>query len=202
MKEAREMENAEEQGTIDQSGDHNGDHSEYEMVVEELMALRELEGLKRFLKVENLKLKNQVEMCAGELAGIAISMSEVETTMDSYEAETKKCETDEEIIKLKKDALIQDISEHHLKIKVAKEDDASCARLIEALKDDLVDVIAQKEEAIKRLKDIKAGIQRIDSDKNLRMPRLRGYDSVLKQLHTTFRGSQDRMEISRMLKQK
>lgn len=186
----------------DQAGDHGRDHGEYETVVQELRALRELEGLKRFLQVENLKLKNQIDTCAGELEGIAISMSAVEMTVDSYDTEIKKCEKDEEKLKETKEVLMRDISELHTKIKAAKEDDASCSRLIDALRDDLSDVEAKKEVSIKRLMDIREGIQTINREKKLKMPRLRVYDSVLKQLHTAFRESENRMEVSLMLKQK
>ncbi len=202
MGETVEMQNVEGQETIDQGGDHNGDHSEYETLVEELRKLRELEGLKRFLQVENLKLKTQVDTLTGELEGISVSMSAVKATMDSYELERRKCEKKEVKLKPRKDFLMREINDLHLKIKASKEDDATCSSLTDALGDDLADIKAQRKVAIKRLNDMRAGIKRIDNNKKLRMPRLREYDSVLKQMCTAFRESQNLMEVSLMMKEK
>ena len=102
----------------------------------------------------------------------------------------------------KKDLLIQEINELHLKIKAAKEDDNTIAKLIDTQKDELHDIMAQKTVVTKRLNDIQTGIKKISRDKELRVPHLKEYDSVLKQLYTVFKEAQNRMEVSFILRQK
>ena len=97
---------------------------------------------------------------------------------------------------------MRETNELHLEVKAAKEDEETSAKLIDTLKDELHDIKTQRAVVIKRLNDIKSGIERISGDKELRIPHLKGYESVLKQIYTAFKETQNRMEVSLMLRQK
>ena len=188
------MRETEEKVTIDEAG--------YKELVDEIRMLKELENMKRFLESENERLKSQIDALIGEHEGIAISIGTAEEYMQSYQKSNEKCKNDIEKLKIKKDLLIQEINELYLKIKAAREDDESITKLIDTQTDDLRDIKTQKALVAKRLYDIQAGIEEISSDKHLKVPHLKEYDSVLKQLYTAFVEAQNRMEVSYMFRQK
>lgn len=194
MEETKEMQGAGEKVTMDDE--------EYDELVDGLRALRELENRKRFFEVENGRLRTQIEALTGELDGINISISAAREYVDSYEERRKKCDENIEKLKSKRDLLMRETNELHLEVKAAKEDEETSAKLIDTLKDELHDIKTQRAVVIKRLNDIKSGIERISGDKELRVPHLKGYESVLKQIYTAFKETQNRMEVSLMLRQK
>jgi chromosome segregation ATPase len=178
------------------------DDRDYEELVAELRAFRELENMKRFLEAENGRLRAQIEALTGELGGIRIALTAAKANTESYERRRKKCDEDVEKLKSKRDILISEIDDLRLKTKTAKEDEEASSKLRDALKGQLYDTETEKEILIKRLNDIRTGIHRISRDRELRIPHLKRYDSVLKQIYTSFKETQNRMEVSLMLKQK
>ena len=188
------MQDTDEKVTVDEAG--------YKEMVDEIRALKEFENMKRFLESENERLKSQIDALVREHEGIGISISTAEEYMESYEKSRQKCNTDIAKLKSKRDILIQEINELHLKIKAASEDDDSITKLIDTQNGELEDIKAQKALVAKRLRDIQVGIEKISSDKELKIPHLKEYDSVLKQLCTAFMEAQNRMEVSFMLRQK
>lgn len=194
MNKTKGMHETEEKVTIDEAG--------YEELVDELRAMRELENQKRFLEAENGRFRTQIDALTGELEGIGISIGAAREYIHSYEKSRKKCNDDIEKLKSKKDPLIQEINELYLEIKAAKEDDDTIAKLIDTQKDELHDIKAQKTIVTKRLNDIQSGIEKISSDKEFRVPHLKEYASVLKQLSIAFKEAQNRMEVSFLLRQK
>jgi hypothetical protein len=90
----------------------------------------------------------------------------------------------------------------HLQIKATREDQESSSNLKDSLKDELNDIQGEKTMVIKRLNDIKTGLEKISGDKDVKLPHLKGYDSVLKQTYNVFKETQNRMEVSLMLRQK
>jgi len=102
----------------------------------------------------------------------------------------------------KRDLLMSEIDDLHLKIKVAKQDEEMSMRLIKTLTDDLLDIMTQKGIVNKKLDDIQSGIHKISSEKDLRVPQLKKYDSLLKDIRTRLMETQNRMEVSLMLRQK
>ena len=188
------MHETDEKLTVDERG--------YKELVDEIRALKELENMKRFLDSENERLKSQIDALVGEHEGIGISISTAEEYMASYKKSREKCHNDIEKLKAKKDLLVQEINELHLKIKAAREDDESITKLIDTQNDELRDIKSQKGLVGKRLRDIQIGIEKISNEKDLKIPHLKEYDSVLKQLCTAFVEAQNRMEVSFMLRQK
>ena len=188
------MHETEDKVTIDEAG--------YKELVDEIRVLKELENMKRFLESENERLKSQIDALVGEHEGIGISIGTAEEYAQSYKKSKEKCNIDIEKLKTKKEQLIQEINELYLKIKAAREDDESITKLTDTQNDELRDIKAQKTLVAKRLHDIQVGIEKISSDKELKIPHLKEYDSVLKQLCTAFMEAQNRMEVSFMFRQK
>ncbi len=194
MGDAKEAKDSQEQ--------RNMDDEEYEHIVDELRELRELENMKTFLEVENGRLKSQIEFLTGQLEGINIAISSTEASLVSFENRIKKSSKNIEKLESKMDLLMAEMNNLHLQIKAARGDEESTSNLKDRLKDELNDIMTQRAVVIKRLNDIRSGIHRISSDKELRAPHLKGYDSVLKQICTAFKETQNRMEVSLVLRQK
>ncbi len=180
----------------------NMEDEEYEEFLDELRELRELENMKTFLEVENGKLKSQIEFLTGELEGINIAISSTEAYLVSFEKRVKRSSENIEYLESKKDLLTAEMNNLHLQIKAAREDEESSSDLKDSLKDELNDIKGEKTVAIKRLNDIRTGLQRISSARDVKLPHLKGYYSVLKQTYTAFKETQNRMEVSLVLRQK
>lgn len=170
--------------------------------LDKLREYRDLAKAKRFLKAENAKLRDRIDELQRESESITISISSTEAYLASYEKKRRSCLRDLRKFSAKRETLIREIDQLHLKIKVAQQDEEVSARLIETLKDELRDIKSRKEILIRKLDDIQSGIQNIFNARKLRIPRLRTYDSALKDLHKTLLETQNRMDISLMLRQK
>ncbi len=180
----------------------NMDAEEYEHIVDELRELRELENMKTFLEVENGRLKTQIELLTGQLEGINIAISSTEASLVSLEKRVKRSSKNVEELESKRDLLMAEANNLHLQIKATREDQESSSNLKDSLKDELNDIQGEKTMVIKRLNDIKTGLEKISGDKDVKLPHLKGYDSVLKQTYNVFKETQNRMEVSLMLRQK
>ena len=194
MGDAKEVKDSPEQ--------RNMDDEEYEYIVDELRELRELENMKTFLEVENGKLKTQIELLTGQLEGINIAISSTETSLVSLEKRVKRSSKNVGDLESKRDLLMAEANNLHLQIKATREDQESSSNLKDSLKDELNDIQGEKTMVIKRLNDIKTGLEKISGDKDVKLPHLKGYDSVLKQTYNVFKETQNRMEVSLMLRQK
>jgi len=194
MGDAKEVKDSPEQ--------RNMEDEEYEEFLDELRELRELENIKTFLEVENGKLKSQIELLTGELEGINIAISSTEASLVSFEKRAKRSSKNIEDLESKKDLLTAEMNNLHLQIKAAREDEESTSDLKDSLKDELNDIKGEKTVVIKRLNDIRTGLQKISSDRDVKLPHLKGYYSVLKQIYTEFKETQNRMEASLVLRQK
>ena len=180
----------------------NMDDEEYEHIVDELRELRELENMKTFLEVENGRLKSQIELLTGQLEGINIAISSTEASLELFEKKVKRSSKNIEDLESKRDLLTAEANNLHLQIKATREDEESSSDLKDSLKDELNDIEGEKAIVIKRLNDIRTGLQRISSDRNDKLPHLKSYESVLKQTCNVFKEIQNRMEVSLMLRQR
>ncbi len=180
----------------------NMDDEEYEHIVDELRELRELENMKTFLEVENGRLKSQIEFLTGQFEGINIAISSTEASLELFEKKVKRSSKNIEDLESKRDLLTAEANNLHLQIKAAREDEESSSNLKDSLKDELNDIEGEKAMVIKRLNDIRTGLQRISSDRNDKLPHLKSYGSVLKQTCNVFKEVQNRMEVSLMLRQR
>ena len=174
----------------------------YDEMVDELREFRELENMQAFLLMENGRLKSRIESLAGELEGINVAVSLVEADLALYETRITDCSENIEVLDLKRNELVEEISNLHLQIKAASEDEESSANLEMSLRDELAEIEGERAVVIKRLNDIKTGLQRISNHKAMKLPHLKGYKTTLKQIYNIFKESQNRMEVSLILRQK
>ncbi len=180
----------------------NMEDEEYEEFLDELRELRELENMKTFLEAENSRLKSQIELLTGQFEGINIAISSTEASLELFEKKIKRSSKNIEDFESKRDLLMAEANNLHLQIKAAREDEESSSDLKDSLKDELNDIEGEKTMLIKRLNDIRTGLQRISSDRNVKLPHLKSYESVLKQTCNVFKEIQNRMEVSLMLRQR
>lgn len=173
---------------------------EYEEIVDELRELHEFQNTKTFLEAENNRLKNEIENLMAELEGINIAISSAKAYLVSYENRSKKCSENIEKLKPKKDILTAEISNLRVKVKAAREDEESTSNLTDMLKDELNEIEGEKTVVMKRLNDIRTGLQEISSDRDVKLPHLKWCDGILKQIHNVFMETQNRMEVSLILK--
>ena len=194
MEETKEMQGAGEKMTTT--------NEEYGEILDELREFRELENMKAFLQKENAQLKSQIEFLTGELEGTNIAISTAEADMVSCETRTKKSSENIEELESKRDLLIEEINDFRLQIKAVGEDEESSSMLEDSLQNELDDILGEKAVVAKRFDDIKTGLQKISGDKAVKLPHLKGYDSALKQIRNVFQETQNRMEVSLMLRLK
>jgi len=194
MEEKKEMQFAGEKVTMTDD--------EHDEILNELREFRELENMKLFLQTENAGLKSEIEFLTGELEGINIAISNAEKEMASSEVKTKKCSKSIEKLEIKRDLLIAEINDLHLQMNAVREDEESSSILEDSLQNELNDIMAERAVVIKRLNDIKTGLQKISGDREIKLPHLKGCDSTLKQIRNVLKETQNRMEVSLMLRQK
>ncbi len=187
-------------GPLEDSARVGMDDEAYEQFLDDLRALHDLENTKAFLEEENGKLKSSLDSLAGELEGLNIAISSAEIEKLTMENRTKRCLSNIEILKEKTTGKASKLNELHLRIKLAVEDVDASANLAEALETKLADILREKNILIKRLNDMKAGLQTISEEKEDKLPHLKQYHSVLKQIHNTFQETRNRMDVSMILK--
>lgn len=178
------------------------DDEEYEQALDDLRELHELENMKAFLEEENGRLKNSLDSLTGELEGLNIAITSAEMEALARENEIKRCLKNIEDLKLKTSRMTGEISEFHLRIKVGEEDVESSSNLQEALENKLDDTVREKAILIKRLNDMTAGLRTISDEKSVKLPHLKQYHSVLKQVHNVFKETQNKMDVSMILRQR
>ena len=194
MEETKEMQGAGEKMTTT--------NEEYGEILNELREFRELENMKAFLQKENAELKGQIEFLTGELEGTNIAISTAKADMVSCATRTKKSSENIDELESKRDILIAEINDFRLQIKAVGEDEESSSMLEDSLQNELNDILGEKAVVTKRFDDIKTGLQKISGDKAVKLPHLKGYDSALKQIRNVFQETQNRMEVSLMLRLK
>jgi chromosome segregation ATPase len=198
----------ERQGTIMEKNEEAQDsledatmgNEEYDKIIDELREFHELQNTRTFLEAENSRLKNKIEVLTAELEGINIAMSSAEAYMASCESKRKECAENLKELRAKRDVLTAEISDLRLTIKASREDKESTSNLTNMLKNELYHIEGEKTVLLKRLNDIKSGLEQISSDRDVKLPHLEWYDVMLKQIHNVFVETQNRMEVSLILK--
>lgn len=165
-----------------------------------LKEIEELKKIKLFLDEEDVRLIREIDILSGELEGVEIAISAANTHILSYEKRKKDCSKNIEFLKSRKDELIKEIDELHLKVKYLNAEEKSSATLNKSLRNELNDINSEKSRVVKRLDIVKDGIKTISREQTDRMPNLEGCDSILKQIYNVLRETQDRMEVSALMK--
>lgn len=178
------------------------DDEEYEDLIDEISEIRELENMKMFLETENGRLISHMEHLTRELEGIEIAASASNAYMDSYEKRRRKCSINVEKLIPKKDLLMSQADDLHLRINAAKADAESSLTLKETLEEELGEIKGEKTVLLKRFQDVKAGLQQIARAGDAKLPHLIWYDTILKQILNVFAETQNRMEVSLIMKKR
>lgn len=205
MNEGDEVESTQEEGGELESAPKDdaimGDE-EYEQFEEELRELHELENMKIFLEVEKDRLTRQTEALTSELEGINVAMSSAEVYLASYEKRKKDHSHNIEKAAEKQAVLADEVSSLHYQVKATREDIATTSTLEKSFQGELSEIDSEKTIVLNRLNDITAGLQRIDREKDFKVPHLQWYDGTLKKIYNVFIEAQNRMEVSMIMKKK
>lgn len=178
------------------------DDEEYEDLIDEISEIRELENMKMFLETENGRLISQMERLTRELEGVEITASASKAYMDSYEKRRRKCSINVEKLIPKKDLLVSQADDLHLRIHAVKADAESSLTLKETLEEELGEIKSEKTVVLKRFQDVKTGLQQIARAGDAKLPHLIWYDTILKQILNVFAETQNRMEVSLIMKKR
>ncbi len=180
--------------------DFESGYDDYKERRDLLKEIEELKKIKLFLDEEDVRLSREIDILSGELEGIDIAISAANTHILSYEKRKKECFKNIDFLKARKDELIKEIDNLHLKVRDLRDEEKSSATLNRNLRNELNEINSEKSRVVKRLGIVKDGIKSISKDRTERLPNLEGYDSVLKQVYNALRETQDRMEVSTLMK--
>lgn len=158
--------------------------------------LRILRQKKCFAEEEQKKISEKVESVKSELSGadavIAALMNEIQATrtlLGEYPALLRDAAA-------RKDALIDDINKCQSGIRTASRNTKNFSAMKGHLERELMDIINEKSVVMKKLRDIERGVTMVQQEAATKLPFLREYDMVLRQLHTVFREMENRMDVS------
>jgi len=96
------------------------DSDDYEGLQDELSELRELENMKAFLREENRRYREQVEVLTKELEGMDISISATRASIAAYDGKREQFYDNFEKLKAGKETLTAEVNRIHLQIKAAR----------------------------------------------------------------------------------
>ncbi len=182
--------------------DFGSGYEDYKERRDLLREIEELRKIKLFLDEEDTRLTREIDILSGELEGVDIAISAANNHTHSYEKRKNDCAKNIEFLKSRKDELIKETDELHFKVKELRAEESSSAMLSKNLRSELNDISSEKARVIKRLDIVKSGIKAISKDQVDRLPNLEGCDSILKQVYNLLRETQDRMEISALMKKR
>ncbi|MBF0508645.1 MAG: hypothetical protein HQK57_06935 [Deltaproteobacteria bacterium] len=178
------------------------DEIDYHKVAADIREIGELEKMKRFLEAENDRLRRQVDILTGELDGISIALSSTKSYTASYLERRRKSLENIDKQKSRKELLLNEIDQLHLKVKASQEDERSLANLSNSLEEELDGIRDERLLVRKKFSDMKSGINQIAKHKESKLPDLKSYDDVLRQIYRVFKETQHRMDVSLIMKKR
>ena len=162
--------------------------------------LRELKRKADFFQAENEKLRGYIEELEAELQGITVALASSDEFIASFASVTRGSELSRADIGTRKDRLTDQINAQRLRAKAALADEASSEALRDVLATELEGLNLEREMILRKLKDLKDGIRRIELDKERIVPYGKQQDDMLKKAYLLLKEAQDRMELSIILK--
>ncbi|MBF0475507.1 MAG: hypothetical protein HQK59_06670 [Deltaproteobacteria bacterium] len=178
------------------------DEMDYQELAVDIREIGELEKMKRFLEAENDRLRRQVDTLTGELDGISIALSSTKSYTTSYLERRRKSLENIDRQKGRKELLLNEIDQLHLKVKATQEDERSLANLSNSLEEELDGIRDERLLVRKKFSDMKSGINQIAKHKESKLPDLKSYDDVLRQIYRVFKETQHRMDVSLIMKKR
>ncbi|MBF0508208.1 MAG: hypothetical protein HQK57_04685 [Deltaproteobacteria bacterium] len=172
------------------------EEADYQELAEGLRELDELEKMRRFLSAENTRLRRQVDILAGELEGLSIALSSTHSYISAYLERRQKSLDNLGQQKDRREKLILEIDQLHLKVKAAEEDERSLVNLSDSLQEELDEIKEERMLVRQKFDDIKSGIDHMAKNKEMKIPSLKSCDEVLRQIYRVFRETQHRMDVS------
>lgn len=165
-----------------------------------LKEIDELKKLKLFLDGEDARLTREIDILSGELEGLEITIMAAKSHIQSFNKRKNDSRKNIENLKNKKEELVRKIDAFHFSVKKLREEEKSSSILNRNLNKELNSISNEKSRVLKRIDIVKTGIKDISADENQRLPNLAGCDTVLKNVYNVLRETQDRMEVSALLK--
>lgn len=186
----------------DAGGEPVLDRDDPDDLQEEWSDLGELLKMKALLMEENNRYRDQVENLGQELQGVEISIAAAQAHIAANE--DRRSTFDENIDKLRarREELTGEVNRVRLQTKAAQKDEQSTLVLIASLKRELTEIRTERAVISKRLEGVKAGMEQISHDRQAKLPHLKEYDEVCRELRTVLRDAQNRMEVSLKLRKK
>ncbi|MBF0558782.1 MAG: hypothetical protein HQL08_08380 [Nitrospirae bacterium] len=158
--------------------------------------VRELRDNKYFLENENKKLKGQLETLKAELSGADMVISSLMTEIQAARVRIEGYPESLRELEAKKDGLIVEINRCQAGMKTATKNIKNFLTMRGHLEAELMDIINEKSIVIKKLRDMERGVRMVEDQKIQKMPYIKEYDMVLRQLSKVFREVENNMDVS------
>ncbi|CAM2057484.1 conserved hypothetical protein [Desulfovibrionales bacterium] len=166
----------------------------------ETLGLHDPQRLEYVLREENECLGNCIKTLKSELALDATTV-EAENNDLSLDKRERLFFLNVETMKAKKSTLLDTINDLRLRYKAIQEDEHSSDLLQGMLTAELDDCTYKREVILRKFKDLKDGIRRMEYHKKCVVPFSRQQDDLLRRACLLLKETQDRMELSVVLKQ-
>ena len=158
--------------------------------------VRELRDKKYFLENENRKLRSELEKLKAELSGADMVISSMMTQIQASRARIEGFPESLRQLEAKKDGLIGEINRCQSSMKTATKNIKNFLTMRGKLEGELTDIINEKAIVIKKLRDMERGVHMVEDLKSSKMPHIKEYDMVLRQLSKVFREVENNMDVS------
>jgi predicted nucleic acid-binding Zn-ribbon protein len=158
--------------------------------------VRKLRDNKYFFENENRKLRGRVETLKAELSGADMVISSLTTDILALRARIDGFPDYLWELETKKDGLLVEINRCQSGVKTAANNIKNFLTMRGHLERELMDIINEKAIVLKKLRDMERGVQMVEEQKAEKMPHLKEYDMVLRQLSKVFREVENRMDVS------
>jgi len=164
--------------------------------------LSELEAIMKLLEAENEAYNTKIKKLSQEIDEIDSSISSTKEYIESCKKRIKECPDKIERLKLRTESLLAELNNIKLKVKSCKQDEDSTLLLRNTLMEEYEKLKTEKAVYVKRINEMERAIEKISSEGEQKLPKLKKYDEMLKEAWNVFQETESRMDVSLKLKQK
>jgi len=165
-------------------------------------SLSELKDINKLLEAENEAYKTKIKKLSQEIDEIDNSILSAKGYIESTEKRIKKYPDKIEKLKLRTESLLAELNNIMLKVKSCKEDENSTLLLRNTLMEEYEKLKNEKAVLFKRINKMERAIEKISSERELKLPKLKKYDEMLKEAWNVFHETENRMDVSLKLQQR